>query len=110
MKCNIIVAFVLASVSDEATLALASDSPGKVGYFSQPTLWEKVFQSSAAKCIGRSFMDFLTPKSRTILGHLIRELNDKNKSHNYLWIPGGLTAIRGDGNRDCRRRGLGRLV
>ncbi len=55
---------------------------------------EQVFQCQADKVVGKDFAPFLTPQDHQKLQALIRDLDSRPEGQRYLWIPGGLTALR----------------
>ena len=61
------------------------------------TAGEKVFGRAAGQVVGASFADFLTPESRGKIRRLLVELDDRPEGERYLWIPGGLEAVREGG-------------
>ncbi len=58
---------------------------------------EQVFQCQAYNVIGKDFAPFLTPQDHKKLHSLITELDSRPEGQRYLWIPGGLTALRAKG-------------
>ncbi len=60
---------------------------------------EQVFQCTAEQVMGKDFSPFLSPKDQETLKSLIRELDARPEGQRYLWISGGLTALRTNGDR-----------
>jgi PAS domain S-box-containing protein len=58
---------------------------------------EKVFGCEVGRTVGRDFGQFLTEESRGRLTRLIADLDGRPEGQRYLWIPGGLTALRAGG-------------
>ena len=58
---------------------------------------EQVFQCQADNITGKDFAPFLTPRDHQKLHSLIAELDSRPEGQRYLWIPGGLTALRANG-------------
>lgn len=58
---------------------------------------EKVFGSPASRVVGRGFFRFLAKGEEETLRSLIGQLDARPEGHQYLWIPGGLKAVRADG-------------
>jgi PAS domain S-box-containing protein len=58
---------------------------------------EQVFQCEASDLTGRDFFFFLADCDHQKVRALIRELHTKPDGRRYLWIPGGLSALRTDG-------------
>jgi PAS domain S-box-containing protein len=58
---------------------------------------EKVFQCEAPHLMFKNFCFSLSPDDREKLRSLIHDLSAKPEGQRYLWIPGGLTALRTDG-------------
>lgn len=58
---------------------------------------EKVFGSPAGQIIGRGFFRFLARGEEETLRSLIGRLDARPQGEQYLWIPGGLKAVRADG-------------
>ncbi len=58
---------------------------------------EQVFQCEAKQVIGHHFSPFLTVRDCTRLQSLISQLDSRPEGQRYLWIPGGLTALRANG-------------
>lgn len=58
---------------------------------------EKVFSCNAEEVVGEDFIRFLSGESRERLKKLIGELGARPEGQQYLWIPGGLKAMRADG-------------
>lgn len=59
---------------------------------------EKVFQCQMSHMQGQPFSKLLTLGDRGRMKELIQELEAHPTDQQYLWIPGGLTALRNDGN------------
>jgi len=59
---------------------------------------EKVFQCPMADMRGKSFSAFLAGGERDRVRTLIQDLDGRPSDQQYIWIPGGLTALRADGN------------
>lgn len=59
---------------------------------------EKVFQCKISDMQGQLFSKFLAISDRGRVKSLIQELDAHPTDQQYLWIPGGLTALRTDGN------------
>ena len=59
---------------------------------------EKVFQCQITDMQGQSFQKFLALVDRGRVKKLIEELAGLPAEQQYLWIPGGLSALRTDGN------------
>jgi PAS domain S-box-containing protein len=57
---------------------------------------EKVFQCEATNLVGKDFCHSLAQNAREKLRILIHDLNTKPEGQRYLWIPGGLSALRTD--------------
>ena len=60
---------------------------------------EKVFQCPIRQVIGHDFRRFLPAKDQKHLLTLIDELDSRPQGERYLWIPGGLTALRANGQQ-----------
>ena len=60
---------------------------------------EKVFQCQADLVLGHDFTRFLPAKDQEHLLELIHELDSRPEGQRYLWIPGGLTALRANGDK-----------
>ena len=60
---------------------------------------EKVFQCPTNQVIGHDFKRFLPAKDQNHLLTLIEELHSRPEGERYLWIPGGLTALRANGEQ-----------
>ena len=58
---------------------------------------EKIFGCKAEELVGSDFSERVTSGSAGKLRSLIGELGDRPEGQQYLWIPGGLTAIHGEG-------------
>ncbi|HXZ43235.1 MAG TPA: sigma 54-interacting transcriptional regulator, partial [archaeon] len=58
---------------------------------------ERLLGCPAAEGIGAEFSRFLGAGSPDKLASLIRDLDARPENHQHLWIPGGLTARRPDG-------------
>ena len=58
---------------------------------------ENVFQCQSANMQGQPFSRFLAVGDRARVPELIQELNLRPADKQYLWIPGGLAALRTDG-------------
>ena len=58
---------------------------------------EKVFSCNTEEVVGEDFTRFLSGESRERLKKLIGELGARPEGQQYLWIPGGLKAMRADG-------------
>lgn len=58
---------------------------------------EKVFQCETTNLVGKDFCHSLARNDREKLRIFIQDLNTKPEGQRYLWIPGGLSAIRTDG-------------
>lgn len=58
---------------------------------------EKVFQSSIEEMVGREFLHYVSPNDQTKLRKLVKELDIRPLGERYLWIPGGLQALRRGG-------------
>ena len=58
-----------------------------------------VFGCQPARAAGHDFHEFLEPESGRKLARLIEELETRPPERQYLWIPGGLKAVRPDGAR-----------
>jgi PAS domain S-box-containing protein len=58
---------------------------------------EKVFQCEATNPVGKDFCHSLVKNDREKLRIFIHDLNTKPEGQRYLWIPGGLSALRTDG-------------
>jgi PAS domain S-box-containing protein len=56
-----------------------------------------VFGAEAADLMGRHFGSLLAPGSRDKLQRLVAELGGRSAGRPYLWVPGGLQALRVDG-------------
>lgn len=59
---------------------------------------EKVFQCKISDMEGQPFSKFLAMVDRGRVKSLIQELDGHPTDHQYLWIPGDLTALRTDGH------------
>ncbi len=59
---------------------------------------EKIFMQSTDKLIGTNFLDMLSKESAYKLTLLIEELIKIKEGDKFLWIPGGLSAKKSDGN------------
>lgn len=57
---------------------------------------KKVFQCEATNLVGKDFCHSLAQNDRKKLRILIHDLNTKPEGQRYLWIPGGLSALRTD--------------
>ncbi|HWU38476.1 MAG TPA: GAF domain-containing protein, partial [Candidatus Acidoferrum sp.] len=57
---------------------------------------ERLLGCSAGEVVGERLSRFLGPGSAEKLASLIRDLDARPENHQYLWIPGGLTAQRAD--------------
>jgi PAS domain S-box-containing protein len=55
---------------------------------------EKVFQCEATNLVGKDFCHSLAQNDQEKLRILIHDLNTKPEGQRYLWIPGGLSALR----------------
>ena len=58
---------------------------------------EKVFQCKAGDVVGLDFTRFLATGDQERLRNLIAELDARPEGQRYLWIPGGLKALRAGG-------------
>ena len=58
---------------------------------------EKIFQIQGSHVLGRDFKQFLPAPDLNHLLSLITELDSRPEGQRYMWIPGGLTALRADG-------------
>jgi PAS domain S-box-containing protein len=61
------------------------------------TAVEKVFRCPAQEVVGQDFTRLLTAEGSAKLAELIEELDARPEGQRYLWIPGGLTVVRPDG-------------
>ncbi len=59
---------------------------------------EKVFQCKAGDVVGLDFTRFLANGDQERLRNLIAELDARPEGQRYLWIPGGLKALRAGGD------------
>lgn len=59
---------------------------------------EKIFQCPAKEVVGEDFRSFLVPRDRDKLAQLMTDLETRPEGERYLWIPGGLTALRASGD------------
>jgi PAS domain S-box-containing protein len=57
---------------------------------------EKVFQCEDTNLVGKDFCHSLVRNDREKLRIFINDLNTKPEGQRYLWIPGGLSALRTD--------------
>jgi PAS domain S-box-containing protein len=58
---------------------------------------EKVFQCEDTNLVGKDFCHSLVRNDREKLRIFTNDLNTKPEGQRYLWIPGGLSALRTDG-------------
>lgn len=58
---------------------------------------ERTFAETGDRLAGGDFARYLTPASADKLRSLMRELLSQPRGRQYLWIPGGLKALRADG-------------
>jgi len=59
---------------------------------------EKVFKCTPDELIDESFMSIIAEESSLKLPSLLEILSVREEGNKYLWIPGGLEAIRNDGS------------
>ncbi|MBI4527364.1 MAG: sigma 54-interacting transcriptional regulator [Deltaproteobacteria bacterium] len=59
---------------------------------------ERIFGCPASEVCGRSFGQFIASESRAKLSDMVRDLGAQKGTRRFLWIPGGLRAVRGDGS------------
>jgi PAS domain S-box-containing protein len=71
------------------------DSEYRISHLNQSA--ETVFGTDKSGLLGRDFRDLLTPAASGKLTQLIDEPKGRNGNRPYLWIPGGLKALRQGG-------------
>ncbi|MFQ5542447.1 MAG: sigma 54-interacting transcriptional regulator, partial [Candidatus Binatia bacterium] len=59
---------------------------------------EKVFRCKTTEVLDKDFTRFLSDEGREKLANLIVELDSLPEGERYLWIPGGLKAVRAGGD------------
>lgn len=59
---------------------------------------KKIFEYESDQIIGKNFSRLLTKESVEKLLRMTDELENKTEGEKYLWIPGGLEAVRNDGD------------
>jgi PAS domain S-box-containing protein len=62
------------------------------------TAAEKVFRCKTTEVLDKNFTRFLSDEGREKLANLIVELDSLPEGERYLWIPGGLKAVRASGD------------
>jgi PAS domain S-box-containing protein len=59
---------------------------------------EDMFRCTAAKAVGHSFRRFASASLRTMLERCQTAFEQRRVKRPYVWVPGGLTALRADGD------------
>jgi PAS domain S-box-containing protein len=71
---------------------------------------EIAFRCPASEAVGRSFDRFLSPEFRRVLEECLRGFAEGGTASSYLWSPGGLTAVRADGEEFAVEATVSRTV
>lgn len=58
---------------------------------------EKMFRCRGIQMIGKEFSRFLSREGHGKLNNIVKQLDARPEGRQYLWIPGGLQAVSGEG-------------
>ena len=58
---------------------------------------EKMFRCRGIQMIGKDFSRFLSHEGHGKLNNIVKQLDARPEGRQYLWIPGGLQAVSGEG-------------